>query len=153
MVRPMGRTGELLAAARGWAVAAAVATAGCGPADAPCGPCPDLSGRWALQLQAPLSPCGGSTPPAVLELTQVAATLTAQLDGGTASGTLYDSSRFSLHGTLAGGGEARDSLLVRALYLEGLSDGGMARLVEGNWTWTSAATGCTEGWRFTAQRQ
>ena len=83
----------------------------------------------------------------------MAATLGATLDGGSLSGTLYDSDRFSLHGMLTGSDGQQDALLVRALYLEGLSDGGMARLVEGSWTWTSAATGCAEGWRFTAQRQ
>ena len=152
-MRPMGRMGGLLSAGRGWALAVTVAAGGCAPGDAPCGPCPDLSGHWMLQVQAPITPCGGPQPPQALEFTQVAATLGATLDGGSLSGTLYDSERFSLHGTLTGSEGQQDALLVRALYLEGLSDGGMARLVEGSWAWTSAATGCAEGWRFTAQRQ
>lgn len=152
-MRRMGRSAGMWGAGRLWALAGAVAAGGCGPADAPCGPCPDVSGRWTVQAQAPITACGGPPPQASLELTQVAATVTAPLDGGTLSGTLFDSNRFSLHGTLAGSGEQRDSVRVRALYLPGLSDGGMAQLVEGSWTWTSAATGCAEAWRFTAQRQ
>lgn len=153
MVCAMRRMGRLWEFGRAWVVGAAVAAAGCTAEDVPCGPCPAAAGRWALSLQTPVTACGAPQPPAVVEITQVAATLTANLDGGTASGTLYDSGRFSLHGTLAGSGEQRDSLVIRALYLEGLSDGGMAQLVEGNWTWTSAATGCAESRRFTAQRQ
>ena len=138
----------------GWGLLLCSVLAGCSGEDTPCGPCAQVAGRWLLDVDAPVATCPGALPPpGSLELTQVAATLSATLDGGTLSGTLYDSRRFSLHGSAASGTGERDLLSVRAYYAPGLSDGGLDRLYDGSWTWTSAATGCAEVRRFTAQRQ
>jgi hypothetical protein len=127
---------------------------GCDGEDAPCGPCGQVAGRWVLSLQAPSLTCPDSdAPPEFLELEQLAARITTTWDGGTATGTLYDSNRLSLQGRTTGGAETEDLVSVRAFYAAGLPDGGMDRLLDGAWTWTSAATGCAEIRRFTAQRQ
>jgi hypothetical protein len=127
---------------------------GCEMEDAPCGPCGQVSGRWVLALQPPSLACpDADAPPAILELQQAAARVSADWDGGSVDGTLYDSNRLSLQGRTGGPAEAADLVSVRAFYAAGLPDGGMDRLLDGAWTWTSAATGCAEIRRFTAQRQ
>ncbi|OJH38954.1 hypothetical protein [Cystobacter ferrugineus] len=141
--------------------------AGCGGTSQGCIQCSPIDGRYALEFGDGMTPgtCQGVTvtlPQGPLDMTRQGSELTAQLDGLTLRGTLYQTNDFNLLGTRAGsmdGGTAGlESENLTGRYVAGVGDGGVDKLI-GDWqgNFASTSTGgtrrCSVTRPFTATRQ
>jgi hypothetical protein len=144
-----------------------LAVAGCGGTSQGCIQCSPVDGRYALEFGTGVTPgsCQGVTvtlPQGPLDMTRQGSELTAQLDGLTLRGTLYESNNFNLLGSsvgnMDGGTAGLESESLTGRYVAGVGDGGVDTLI-GDWqgNFTSTSTGgprrCSVTRPFTATRQ
>lgn len=149
--------------------ALALSTSACGGGSSQgCIQCAPMEGRYALELDPGTNPptCSGVTvtlPRGPLDVSRQGSELSAELDGLTLRGTLYQTNDFSLVGDNLGqqgdgGTTGPDSASLSGRYVPGVGDGGVPRLVgdwQGNFSSTSAGgtKRCSVTRSFTATRQ
>jgi hypothetical protein len=127
-----------------------------------------MEGRYTLELEPGTHPptCTDVTvtlPRGPLDVSRQGSDISAELDGLTLRGTLYQTNDFSLVGIglgqeLDGGTPGPDSASLSGRYVPGVGDGGVPRLV-GDWQGTFSSTSaegtkrCSVTRSFTATRQ
>ncbi|PTL85404.1 hypothetical protein [Vitiosangium sp. GDMCC 1.1324] len=148
--------------------ALALASSACGGGSSQgCTQCAPIEGRYTLVLEPGTNPssCSGVTvtlPQGPLDVSRQDSDISAELDGLTLRGTLYQTNDFSLVGNSLGqedgGTPGPESATLAGLYVPGVGDGGVPRLVgdwQGNFSSTSAGgtKRCSVTRSFTATRQ
>lgn len=124
-----------------------------------CSKCPKVDGTYLLSSGAVDRSCdGGREPPNLLVLSQVGSSVSAQVEGATLSGNVYDTFDVTLAGDFPKSGDAGfvEHLDWRARFVEGGTDGGAATL-HGTWTFTPGVPPgtavCSETRQVTGTRQ
>lgn len=138
-----------------------------GGSSAGCIQCAPMEGRYTLEMDPGTNPPACSDIPVTLpegplDVSRQNSDLTAELDGLTLRGTLYQTNDFSLVGSSLGGEDGGipglDSANLSGRYVPGVGDGGVPKLVGdwlGNFSSTSAGgtKRCSVTRSFTATRQ
>lgn len=133
-----------------------------------CLQCAPMEGRYTLELDPGTNPpaCSGvpvTLPEGPLDVSRQDSDISAELDGLTLRGTLYQTNDFSLVGSSLGqdtdgGTPGLDSASLSGRYVPGVGDGGVPKLLgdwQGNFSSTSAGgtKRCSVTRSFTATRQ
>ena len=149
--------------------ALALGTSACnGGSTAGCTQCAPMEGRYSLELDPGTNPptCSGipvTLPEGPLAVSRQDSDISAELDGLTLRGTLYQTNDFSLVGSRLGeddgGTPGLDSASLSGRYVPGAGDGGVPKLV-GDWQGNFSSTSTGGGTKrysvtrsFTATRQ